>query len=152
MVKQVVAEGGEHENKAPLVQVPHSVQLAMMVMVAVIMVRGTTTTSIISNLMKSPVCVLARFIPSVPEGRVVVGCRHLVVGYCHNSGHDLVPGRGGHGNGFGCGCGCGHCLKFLNYLICSHAGYNQPVSCRPMTEKPKPERLRRYWVLAQTLL
>ena len=76
----MVAEGGEHENKAPLVQVPHSVQLAMMVMVVVIMVRGTTTTSIISNLMKSPVCVLARFIPSVPEGRVVVGCRHLVVG------------------------------------------------------------------------
>jgi len=70
----VVAKGGQHENKAPLVQVPHSVQL-----------------------MKSPVCVMARFIPSVPEGRVVVGCRH--------------------------------------------AGYNQPVSCRPMTEKPKPERL-----------
>ena len=40
----MVAEGGEHENKAPLVQVPHSVQLAMMVMV-VVMVRGTTTTS-----------------------------------------------------------------------------------------------------------
>ena len=76
----MVAEGGEHENKAPLVQVPHSVQLAMMVMVVVIMVRGTTTTSIISNLMKSPVCVLARFITSVPERRVVVGCRHLVVG------------------------------------------------------------------------
>ena len=77
----MVAEGGEHENKAPLVQVPHSVQLAMMVMVVVIMVRGTTTTSIISNLMKSPVFVLTMFIPSVPEGRVVVGCRHLVGGY-----------------------------------------------------------------------
>ena len=148
----MVAEGGEHENKAPLVQVPHSVQLAMMVMVVVIMVRGTTTTSIISNLMKSPVCILARFIPSVPERRVVVGCRHLVVGYCHNNGHGLVPGRGGHGHGNGFGCGCGHWQKFLIYLICSHAGYNQPVSCCPMAEKPKPERLRRNWVLAQTLL
>ena len=76
----MVPEGGQHENKAPLVQVPHSVQLAMMVMVVVIMVRGTTTTSIISNLMKSPVCVLAMFITSVPEGRVVVSCCHLVVG------------------------------------------------------------------------
>ena len=151
MVKQVVAEGGEHENKAPLVKVPHSVQLAMMVMVVVvIMVRGTTKTSIFINLMKSPVCVLAMFIPSVPERRVVVGCCNLVVGYCHNNGHGLVPGRGGHGNGFG--CACGHCHKFLNYLICSHAGYNQPVSCCPMTEKPKPERLSRNWVLAQTLL
>ena len=144
----MVAKGGEHENKAPLVKVPHSVQLAMMVMVVVIMVSGTTTTSIFINLMKSPVCVLARFIPSVPEGRVVVGCRHLVVGYCHNSGHDLVPGRGGHGNGFG--CVCGH--KFFNYQICSHAGYNQPVPCCPVADKPKPERLRRNWVLEQPLL